>query len=616
MSRKKDEKWLDEIISQTIDSCKPEFGAEKWKQKYPEEFQMLRSMSKQDSSTRQQSVWRTVRESPITKIAAAAGVVLAVLVGIKIFVGSAQEQPNQIVTQEGPPPKVEGQHILKKLHTELTEVRQMADVGDVKGLAAMLSTGQFESKLVAANFLAKMGGMPALETFTMHASGEIILDSLSGNIRIRSTNSKDWLEITADTLQVHTGQGILEAKQVRLTYDIRGDDEQWEKLQREFANMRQERSDLERELAELGQSPPKDIDQLRKRLAKYNEMLDGMDEAVYVSIENGQATLNCPFRHRTARAEFRDGLVRVEWHGHIIEANSVTLLLGLAPVRTDGPPPPTPGWRSRFDQVYSLDEDEVLRWVRYPFIPERQIYATQELRYYQSTDNPPPPGYLYFRLNGKLRNWTLSMGEGSLGLVLHNIGLQRYEYRDSPEKLSFLKLGGDWIARDNVPIEDKLLALERILRDELGRKIRFEKRKEKRDAIIVRGQYKRVPLKGVKHPDQIYVYPDSAWALGSISGPEPYSGGGTKSLAKLIEMIGSHFNRPVVCETENLSDITVSYFTSQSYSLAIANTKTREDKQEILDSVLKNLSKQTSLQFEYGQRDKDVWFITEQNKAK
>lgn len=561
----------------------------------------------------QPNILRTIMKSRITKFAAAAIVVLAVLVVIIIFGGSTEEPPNINVTKEGPPPKVEEQRILKKLHTELTEVRQMADVGDVKGLAAMLSAGQFESKLVAANFLAKMGGMPALETLTIHASGELILDSQAGNMRIRSTNSMDWLEIKADKLQVHTGQRILEAKRVRLTYDIRGDDEQWEKLQREFANMRQERADLERELAELGQSPPKDIDQLRKRLAKYNEMLDGMDEAIYVSIENGQAKLNCPFRHRTARAELRDGNVRVEWHGHIVEANSITLLLGLAPVRTDGPPPPVPDWRTRFDKVYSLDDEEVLRWVRYPFIPERQIYATQELRYYQSTDNPPPPGYLFFRLDGKLRNWTLSMGEGSLGLVLHDIGLKRYDYNDGLEKLSFLKLGGDWIARDNVPIEDKLLALERILQNELGRTIRFKKRKVNRDAIIVRGQYKRVPLKGVKHQDHIYIYTD-LWE--DFPGPEPVDGGGTRSVVKLIEMVGSHFNQSVVFETENLSDIKVSYFTSQSYSLAIANVKTREDKQKILDSVLNNLSKQTSLKFEYGRRDKDVWFITEQNKTK
>jgi hypothetical protein len=301
----------------------------------------------------------------------------------------------------------------------------------------------------------------------------------------------------------------------------------------------------------------------------------------------------------------------VEWHGNVVEADSITLLLGLAPVRTDGPPLPTTGWRSRFDEVYSLDDGEVLRWVGYPYIPERQIYATQELRYYSGTDNPPPPGYLYFRWDGKLRNWTLALHECSLGLVLRDIGFRRYEL-DGPEKLLRLKLGGDWIARDNAPPEDRLLAFERILQNELGRTIRFEKRKVNRDVIIVRGQYKRVRLEGVKHPNKIYVYPDSAW--GPISGPEPWGGGGTGSIVKLIEMVGSHFNRPIVFETEDLSDITVSYFTSQSYSLAIANAKKREVIQETLDSVLQNLSKQTSLQFEYGQRERDVWFITEEAK--
>ena len=78
MSRKKDDKRLDEIISRTINSGKPEFDAETWKQKYPEEFQMLQSMSKQDSPTRQPNIWRIVRHSPIIKIAAAAVIILAI----------------------------------------------------------------------------------------------------------------------------------------------------------------------------------------------------------------------------------------------------------------------------------------------------------------------------------------------------------------------------------------------------------------------------------------------------------------------------------------------------------------------------------------------------------
>jgi len=450
------------------------------------------------------NVRRKFMKSHIKKIAAAAVVTLAALVGIKMIADSAKEPGDQTIKYGDTSNPVETPRVVETLHAELNEVRQMAVVGDVKGLATMLSKGRLESKLVAANFLAKMGKMPALvempaiETLSMHASGELILDSPSGNIRLRSTNSKDWLEMTADTLHVHTAHGIHEANQVRLTYDIRGDDERWEKHEREFANLRRERTDLEKELAQLSKDPSIDIDPLRKRLAKYNEMLDSMDEAVYASIENGRMKLNCPFRHRTAQAELRDGIIRVEWHGHIVKADSVTLLLGLAPVRTDGPPPPVPGWRARFDRVYSLDDEEVLRWVRYPFIPERQIYATQEMPYHASK-NPPPPGYIAFQWDGKLHPWTIAMHECALGSVLNAIGLKRYEI-DGPEKLLGLKLGGDWIARRNVSTDDTLSTLERILENGLNRKVRFEKQEVNRDVIIVRGQYKHVPLEGVKRP--------------------------------------------------------------------------------------------------------------------
>lgn len=91
MSRKKNEKWLDELISRTINSGRPEFEAEKWKQKYPEELQMLRSMTKQDSPTHQPSIWQIVRHSPITKIAAAA----VIIVGIGLFFIFVHRRPGE-----------------------------------------------------------------------------------------------------------------------------------------------------------------------------------------------------------------------------------------------------------------------------------------------------------------------------------------------------------------------------------------------------------------------------------------------------------------------------------------------------------------------------------------
>lgn len=96
MSMKKDEKRLDEIISRTINSGKPEFDAEKWKQKYPKEFQMLLSRARQPSP-RQPNIWRTIFKSPITKLAAAA----VIIVGIGLHAVLVHQGPG-----EQPVPKV------------------------------------------------------------------------------------------------------------------------------------------------------------------------------------------------------------------------------------------------------------------------------------------------------------------------------------------------------------------------------------------------------------------------------------------------------------------------------------------------------------------------------
>ena len=76
MNDRKDEKWLDEQISRTIDSGKPQFNAKKWKEKYPQEFQFLLSRTGQTSRARKANLCRTVIKSKITKLAAAAAVIV------------------------------------------------------------------------------------------------------------------------------------------------------------------------------------------------------------------------------------------------------------------------------------------------------------------------------------------------------------------------------------------------------------------------------------------------------------------------------------------------------------------------------------------------------------
>jgi hypothetical protein len=78
MNKQRNEKWLDELISRTINTEKPQFDTEKWKQKYPAEFQTLLSRKAKGDSIRQPNILKVFLKSPLTKIAAAAVIIVAI----------------------------------------------------------------------------------------------------------------------------------------------------------------------------------------------------------------------------------------------------------------------------------------------------------------------------------------------------------------------------------------------------------------------------------------------------------------------------------------------------------------------------------------------------------
>ena len=75
MSENNNDKWLDELISKTINTEKPQFDTEKFKQKFPDEFQTLKSRANKPAKKPQGTL---IFKSPVTKFAAAAAIILAV----------------------------------------------------------------------------------------------------------------------------------------------------------------------------------------------------------------------------------------------------------------------------------------------------------------------------------------------------------------------------------------------------------------------------------------------------------------------------------------------------------------------------------------------------------
>jgi len=77
MKNKKDEKWLDEIISKAADFGKVEFDAQKWNEKYlaNESYEASRLNVKIKSH---KNIWRFIMENKVTRYSAAAVVALAI----------------------------------------------------------------------------------------------------------------------------------------------------------------------------------------------------------------------------------------------------------------------------------------------------------------------------------------------------------------------------------------------------------------------------------------------------------------------------------------------------------------------------------------------------------
>ena len=78
MSTQKDNDKLDEMISRTINTGKPKFDAEKWKEKYSDEYQTLISRREKAASSRRPNILGIIISKPVVQLAAVAAVILVV----------------------------------------------------------------------------------------------------------------------------------------------------------------------------------------------------------------------------------------------------------------------------------------------------------------------------------------------------------------------------------------------------------------------------------------------------------------------------------------------------------------------------------------------------------
>ena|GEM_PF-6631126 len=122
-------------------------------------------------AVRRVSAWRVMLKNPLVKLAAAAVIVAAVVVAVTVMRNSKSESRGLVKGQDVPENKnvVEPQRnrepeLQELLEKQMNQIRQMVASSDIDGLVDMLDEGRPASRLAAADYLARIGDLRAIET--------------------------------------------------------------------------------------------------------------------------------------------------------------------------------------------------------------------------------------------------------------------------------------------------------------------------------------------------------------------------------------------------------------------------------------------------------------------
>jgi len=274
----------------------------------------------------------------------------------------------------------------------------------------------------------------------------------------------------------------------------------------------------------------------------------------------------------------------------------------------------------RFEQIYRLDEDEVLKRIAPPFIPERKEFFANE-RPSQAERNPEGPAMMIFHWRDNKANLSYTLDHPSFNLS----NLVRYIFKigspdmwwvdtgnysgnpDGPEQLLGMKLPGDWILRNEAPPEAKIQGIQKLIADQFGRNITIRSNVEQRDVIVATGQFKFSP-----------VYSDEAIVMFADEDESVRKKGetilnGTNTIGQFLQHLEWLVSVPVIDRTEVAEDTRIEYRAHLS-NPSIRRIRNISEKKDKLRFFLDTLSKQTNLKFEITHEPIEVWFVTEETE--
>jgi len=243
--------------------------------------------------------------------------------------------------------------------------------------------------------------------------------------------------------------------------------------------------------------------------------------------------------------------------------------------------------------------------VNRPYIPERIEWYRAENRE-QAQAIPKGPDYVTFdwKDGTGLKLWGMGFGYEKLPLrvVLNNpLRLNSYDF-EGPADILSLDMAGDWVVRADADMNDKLVALARLVKEEHGRTVRFEKRDVPREVLVAGGKWNFQPLKGTYNDKWVHLFTEKQDA-------DEGAGGGSGELDKFLQMLGDRTGSRVVDEVQGERPKMITW--GHHRDSRLSNVPAGPERLEKLMKLLGNVSKQTGLTLEPARRNVPVWVLVE-----
>jgi len=266
-------------------------------------------------------------------------------------------------------------------------------------------------------------------------------------------------------------------------------------------------------------------------------------------------------------------------------------------------------WRSRFDSVYRLGPNEVLKLVPPPWIPERFEFHRERIS--ESNTTGATALIISEDARGKLAVASSMVGFGgdtgggyTVSDILSDLIVPPQEV-DLPPTILKTVLRGDIVYRSSSSLQERLPALMQVIAPIVGRRIELVRRPVERDVIIVSGKFKLQPLADAPSYEgrpTIHLFVRAGEPASLPSGV----GGGTAAIRTILDEVGDITGYPIVYDNPLGSGLRVNWRQQESVVEMQEKRIGPADAAEV-DALLANVAKQTSLELKRGRRTIEMW---------